>query len=217
MKRTVKLFSICLSLVFLVTACQTTQMTATYLNPEANPELKYDNIYVSAIFNMDESRQLLEDEIAHDLRERNISSSVSHEVFPGPGKEFEENRERVYNEIDAGGNDAILTVAVIWEGSNTRFVPSNNTYSPVVINPYYRDYWRYYGNSGSITYKPGYYTQTRNYFIEANLYNVESKELVWSGQTEVYSLADLDNLSANIADLIINELEDADLLSRAEE
>lgn len=202
--------------VFAISSCRSTEMAATYLNPDADPELKYDKIYVTAIFNMENGRKMLEDEVAHDLRERDIRSTVSHEVFPGPGKEFMEDQNMVYNKIDGSGNDGILTVAVIWEESNTRFVPSNNVYSPVVINPYYRDYWRYYGNAGSITYEPGYYTTTRNYFIEANLYDVESKELVWSGQTEVYSLADMDNLTANIADMIINELEDANLFDKEE-
>lgn len=200
-----------------LSSCASVDMTATYTNPELKEQAPYQKIFVSSMFANVEAKQMLEAQLREELMEDSIQVGLSHEMFPGSDQGFQESKDMVYQKIDKAGHEAILTVSVIAKESNTRFIGADGTYQPVVSNPYYATYWGYYDYVGPIVYKPGYYTQTQTYFIETNLYDVDSEELVWSAQTETYSPADLDNLTENLADLIEDELEEEGLIPDEDE
>ena len=209
-------FGLLAILILISAACTTADMTATYVNPELDDQLKYDQIYVSCMFNNETGEILVEEELAYELAREDVKTMLSHQMFPGNEKVFEQDRQMVYDKINEGGNDAVLTVTVIWEDSDLRYVPTTQPYTPITTyGPYYNTYWGYYGYNGPLIYEPGYYTSSREYFVEANLFDAESEELVWSGQTDTYSLADIEHTSANIADLIVDEFEEEELFSEA--
>ena len=55
-------------------------------------------------------------------------------------------------------------------------------------------------------YDPGYYVNDKTYFIESNLYDVESEDIIWSVQSEAYNPSNLESASNKYAAQLIKEL-----------
>ena len=55
-------------------------------------------------------------------------------------------------------------------------------------------------------YDPGYYVEDQTYFIESNLYDVETGDIVWSVQSEAFNPSKLETLARNYADLLVSQL-----------
>lgn len=217
MQKYIARISLFVTALLFMSACASVEMTGTYTNPELIEKAPYHKILVNSMFADLEAKQLMETQLRDELAENGLVVSLGHALFPGSEKGFKESKVEVFDKIQQSGHDGILNISVIAKESNTRFIAADGTYSPVVSYPYYATYWGYYDYIGPIVYKPGYYTQTRTYFIEANFYDVATEKLVWSAQTETYSPADIGNLTENLADLIEDELEEEGLLPPEEE
>ena len=59
---------------------------------------------------------------------------------------------------------------------------------------------------------PAYYAQDCVYYLETNLYDARSEDLVWSAQSETYNPKDLSGFSQVLANQIVNKLEKDGLL-----
>ena len=55
-------------------------------------------------------------------------------------------------------------------------------------------------------YDPGYYTTDKSYYLEANLYDVESEQLVWSAQSETTNPANLEAFARTFAMVISDQM-----------
>ena len=198
--------------VFFLGCSSSVQMTATYTAPEIKAENTCNNIFISGVFAGDTARKLLEEAVETELQEEGVSSLASHEIWAGTPEDIDLSSEALFKTLDAAEKDAILTVSVLAGDSESRFVQRGVTYEPITMNPWYRTYDGYYNHVGRVVYNPGYYASGKDYFVEINLYDVDSQELIWSAQTNTYITADLITLTENLADLIVDELEEEQLI-----
>lgn len=204
-------------LVSLLISCgSNVDLTATYKSPDKKEQQPYKNLFVSAAFASDTNRVLLEEAIEEELQEEKVAALTSHEIWAGTPAELNLAYGPLLQFLEVAQKDAVLTVSVIASASETRFVDTKNTYEPIAMNPWYRSYDEYYNHYGTVVYNPGYYAEGRQYFIEVNLYDVADETLIWSGQTQTYASADLLTMTGNIADLIVDELEEAQLILEVE-
>ncbi|MBS7564414.1 hypothetical protein KHS38_08340 [Mucilaginibacter sp. Bleaf8] len=58
---------------------------------------------------------------------------------------------------------------------------------------YYNRFWTYYNNWYPYLYAPGYYDQQQVYYLETNLYDARTEELIWAAQSETYDPSSIDN------------------------
>ena len=95
------------------------------------------------------------------------------------------SKDEVLEMIRKNGQDGIITIALLDEKVETRYVPGT-TYSPMRYGGYYGSFGGYYGYYGSTFYDPGYYTTDKSYIVETNLYDTGTETLAWSAQTETF-------------------------------
>ena len=94
-------------------------------------------------------------------------------------------------------------------------MPGNTTmYAPYPAYGYYGSFGGYYGYSSTYMYDPGYYVNDKTYYIESNLYDLATGEIVWSVQSEAYDASDLNSLSKEYAALLINKLKQEGVLNK---
>lgn len=55
-------------------------------------------------------------------------------------------------------------------------------------------------------YTPGYYDTDKKYYIEINLYDAETDELVWSSQSETTNPPSLESFAPTFALTVVNQL-----------
>ncbi len=174
-----------------VQCASSSRITGTWKSDEADLG-SYQHVIVVALTEKTVTRQQVEDKIVQGLTEIGVHAQKSIDVFPPDfvSKNLSKS-DVVLQEIKRKNADAIVTVALIDQTSEQRYVPSAGAY-PVTRFGYYGNFARYYGNWANSLYAPGYYTTDKTYYIETNVYDVQSGNLVWSAQSETYNPAGID-------------------------
>jgi hypothetical protein len=62
-------------------------------------------------------------------------------------------------------------------------------------------------------YEPGYYVTDKTYFMETNLYDIESNQLIWSAQSETVNPGSIDNFVSTYPQILVDQLVKDGLLS----
>ncbi|MCJ8165613.1 hypothetical protein MKJ04_12245 [Pontibacter sp. E15-1] len=183
----------------------TTRITATWKNPEAGTQ-NFDKIVVAALTDNVRARQTVETDMQMQLQQRGITASRSIDLFPPTVREGGPDMNQLLQKIKNQNYDAILTVALIDEDTETRYVPGTYGYTPVTRFGWYGRFRGYYTYWYPTLYDPGYYTEEKIYFLETNLYDASSEDLLWSAQSRSYSPASLRKASETLAQLTASRM-----------
>ena len=203
---------IILTLLVINSCSPTTRVTGTWENPEIDRS-DFTNVLVAAMTENVNVRQQVEDVVAQQLEKQGIHTSKSMDIFPPDIHENLMEKDDLLETIRNNGHDAVLTITLIDEQTETRYEPGNVSYSPTHRFGYYRSFWGYYSHWHPRVYEPGYYTEDKIYFLETNLYDLESENLVWSAQSETVNPQSLQTFSEQFASSIIEELSDTGVLT----
>ncbi|TDQ19694.1 hypothetical protein DFQ04_1519 [Algoriphagus boseongensis] len=204
MKKITNLFI--LSLGMILFACSpSTKILGSWASPEKQAG-GYNDIMILGISESVIGRQTFEDQVQNVLTQDGIKASNSSSIIPPGTRPSESEKEKFAQQLRAKGHDAILTVALLDQTNETRYVPGTTAYAPMGYGGYYRSYWGYYNYYSPLMYDPGYYTTDKNYYLEANLYDVNTEQLVWSSQSETTNPANLEAFARAFAMVISDQM-----------
>lgn len=201
--RPLKTFFAVLLMFGLFYSCSpSSQITGAWKNPKS--AIQYSNILVAAMTNSIEAKSTVENNMVASLVGKGVMVSKSLDVFPPNfGKDI--TKEEMMSKIRQRGSDAILTVTLVDKKTESRYIPGSYGYAPVLT---YNRFWGYYTYWYPTMYSnPGYYSQDRIYYMETNLYDTQTEELIWSAQSETYNPKNLSGFSQELANIIANKLE----------
>ncbi|MBT1702206.1 hypothetical protein [Chryseosolibacter indicus] len=203
-------------LVFCFAACQpATEITGSWKNTNATANnQRFNTILVTALTARTNVRQQVERDIAAALEKRGYKTVKSFDVLPPFTEGKTPDKEVLFSKINQTGANAIMTVALIDKETENRYVPGSTGYAPVPRFGYYGSFWGYYNTWFPTLYSPGYYEEDKVYFIETNLYNARTEELLWSGQSETYNPSSLDSFSREFAQVVVAKMENDGLLRK---
>ncbi len=163
--------------------CTTSVITHAW-KADNPPQKKFENLLVICIGNNNVSlEESMEAHLADDLRIHQINASSAHEVL-GPKLFTNLNEKEVLEKIEKSGYDAVLTIVLLDKEKEKYYVPGKVRYSPYIV--YHRRFWGYYSTIYERIYEPGYYAEKTNYFWESNLYDMRTKQLIYSVQTKSF-------------------------------
>jgi hypothetical protein len=185
-----------------------TKITGTWKNPEtAQANTAYRNVFIAAITDNLSAKQTVENDLEGQLRKQGIGTTKSGNMFsPNFTKVQLNDKEAIVQKVRDNGNDAILTVTLIAEKNQLRYVPGDMAYAPYPRHGWYGNFSGYYNYWAPQTYTPGYYTDDDVYFIETNLYDVQSEKLVWSAQSQTYNPSTLEKFSRTFAKVTADKM-----------
>ena len=191
----------------IVPACTvTTQITGSWKSKDLDGT-QYKNIFIVALTHDVNARKIVENELAAQLREQGIDVTTSIELYGPIKREQAGSKDDIIAKMRENSNDAIFTVSLVDTNTETRYVPGDDSmYAPTLTYNFYGDFGSYYNYYFPELNAPGYYANDRVYFLESNLYDVASEELVWSAQSESYSPGDIENFSAEFAGVTVARL-----------
>ena len=174
--KTSKIGYVCLVIFasFVFSSCATTTLTAVWRGESyAGPVKKMAVIGVSK---KPVIRNLFEDECVRELRARGIDAVASYTVLS-----FEQlaNREVVQTKVRETGADAVLMTRLVDTKSVQTYIPGQ----VYVMPSYYYGWGGYYGN---VFATPGYTVQDEYAFLETNVYDVKTEQLIWSARSETW-------------------------------
>ncbi|WP_276498861.1 hypothetical protein [Pontibacter litorisediminis] len=190
----------------------TTRITGTWKNPEATAQ-NYSKVMVVALTDNVRARQTAETDMQAQLQKHGVESVRSIDMFPPTvAQKGGPDVNEILSKAQEQGYEGILTIALLDEETETRYVPGSYGYTPMTRFGWYGRFRGYYTYWYPTLYDPGYYAEEKIYFLETNLYDAKTEQLQWSAQTESHSPASLRKASENLAELTINRLAQEGLL-----
>lgn len=208
-----KLFILMLSISLIACSRSTTQITASWKSDELKKEKEYNNIFVATLSRDMEAKEVVEGQLAALLEQRGLKATPSIEIFPENfAANYAEEENEILKKVRDSGHDAILTVSLVDQESENRYVPGNDTYAPAVAFSYYDKFHTYYSYNYNEIYTPGYYALDRVYYLETNLYDAESEQLVWSAQSDTYNPGNIDTFAEDLSEAIVDQLRKESLI-----
>jgi hypothetical protein len=191
-------------LLGLFTSCSSSRITSSWSAGDAAPK-KYNKVLVLGLIR-DQDRSIctnMENHLVGDLKELGYNA-VSAQAQFGP-KAFENMCEKdAVDKIRNSGADAVITIVLLDKSKERYYVPAQRQYMPRAV--YYYRFGGYYTTVFDRIYTPGYYVTDTKYFWESNLYDMNSKDLVYSVQTESFDPASSESLGHEYGKLMVADM-----------
>lgn len=208
------IFSILMAFAF--AACSpTTHITGSWKNPTPpkNPT-SFKSVMVTSLSQNPEARQTVEGDLSAAVSATGVKALRGMDHIPpsfSDGKDID--KDDLLSKIRKTGVDGILTIALIDQETENRYVPGDYGYAPVTRFRYYGRFSGYYTMWYPAMITPGYYVQDKIYFIEVNFYDAKSEELIWSAQSETYNPSSLAQFSKEFSRVIANKMQQDGVLN----
>lgn len=194
-------------LLFLAVSCGTTTMiTSSWRKPAATAN-SYDNIFIAAISKNIPVKQQVETGLQQILQEKGLRVEKSSDVFPPDfSNQTGQKHELVLGTIRRTGADGILTIALLKEETETHYIQRGG-WNPGLRYGYYNTFWDYYNNWYPSMYAPGYYDESKVYYLETNLYDAKTEKLIWAAQSKTYDPSSIDSFLKGYVKSIYEQME----------
>lgn len=205
------------ALLFMIAACSSSKdITGIWVNKEKIQGKQYNNIFIVVMTDNIDARSKIETDLAAAATQNGFKSVKSIDVMsPTLNNSQTPTKEEIVSKVKASGCDAVFVASLLRKEDETRYIPGSRVYSPM---PYYSswggNYYGYYRNYYPTLYTPGYYTNDKNYFMQSNLYDAASEELMWSVQSTIFNPSSLKGFSKSFTKGLIKKLEKEGLLKK---
>jgi len=197
---------------FSAVSCTSTQVISSW-KADQLPATDYKKILVMGIIN-EKDRTLridLENEVVAKLKAQGYNAvSALNEHGPKAFTKMEE--DEIASNVKASGYDAVITTVLLDKTKDQNYRPGDVRYRPVGV--YYNRFGRYYSTIYDRVYTPGYYTTSTNFFLESNMYDVVTGDLVYSVQGKAFDPSSSAVLSSDYAKTLVNDMKKNGLISR---
>ncbi len=202
----VTLIAVLIGGAFLLQNCGTsTRVMGSYTSPDAANK-SYSKVMVVGLTSNVVARRNVEDQIVAALVKNGISATASVNEFPPSYMQKQPTKDEVLERIREEGHDAVLTVGLLDQRTETRYVPGTTSYAPMSRYGYYGTFGGYYSTMYPTFYDPGYYTTDQTYVVETNLYDAQTEKLIWSAQTETYDPSSAESGARSMAAAIADRM-----------
>jgi len=209
-----KISFVFLSAVLLLTACESSKQISivnSWLNREKLKDRPVKKIYIIGLFNNPDVSTTLEYVLSDEARSRRYIAFRNHEHFPYKLDNPEDAKRLILEKVKSLGCDAIFVTALKDVHSETHYVSTSSIgvsasgYYPV--NGYQSNFNNYYTGYYAETSLSGYYETNKSYFIESNLYDTNTLELLWSVQSKSYNPTDIEKVTKEYSNELFKLLE----------
>ncbi len=190
--------------VMLTSCAPSIKITSSWMNQESTGKNKYEKIFLFAMTSNMSAKQTVESAQAEAARD--VATVKSADVFSPAFLKSDPGKDAIIQKIRETGCDAVFTSALIKSTEVTRYVPGTTTYMPYPAYGHYGSFGGYYGYNSAMMYDPGYYTDDKTYYIESNLYDAQTGEIIWSVQSEAYNPTNLGSASRTYAAVLMDKL-----------
>ncbi len=207
-----KLIGISSILFLLVTGCTTSKITSTW-KAENTVFQNYNKIFVLGLIRESDRtlQENMENHFVSDLS--NLGYNVVSSLKEYGPKAFDKlDEEAAIDKLKSSGVDAVITIVLLDKQKERKYIPGNMYYSP--YGYYYNRFWGYYGTLNRRIYEPGYYVTDTKYFWESNFYDMSTRKLVYSVQTQSFDPANSESLAHEYGELIVKNMVKENVLQR---
>ena len=199
--------------ISLFTACgPSTQIVKTWSDPSLTGATvkTYNKVLVIAQLKDDSSRRIAEDKMVLSSPKGNFVASYSYL------KPSQNDQKLVVSDLLKDGIEAIILMRLTDIEKTTDYVQGSTYYGGWGYGGGYYGGYGGWGYGGSMYTTPGYYEENKTYYVETNIYDVESNKLLWSGTTSTLNPTKANEAIDDIILAIKTELNNKGLIKKEE-
>ena len=193
-----------LMVMLTLASCSSTELLSSWKAENANLKQYNKVLVVGLTGNKDRSiRDNVESAMVNSLKANNVNAIAASESY-GP-KAFEKMTDAdVVSKVKSDGYDGIVILTLLDKEKEKYYTPGRVSYTPYFT--YYSRYWRSWRTMYDRVYEPGYYTNTTNYVLEANLYNITEDRLEYSAQTRSFDPGNASTLASGFTKTVVSDM-----------
>lgn len=186
-----------------------------WVNEEKIKDKSFQSVFIVAMTADIQARVQIENDLAGAAIAKGYKAVKSVDVIPSS---LDDPKMPPVEEIDAklkeSGCDAIFIVSLLNKDESVRYVPGSTTYSQRPDYSFHGSYLGYYSNWYPAVSTPDYYAHNKSYFMESNLYDTASGDIMWSVQSEVFNPESIKKFSNEYTVTLIKLLEGNKVLQK---
>ena len=184
--------------ILAISSCSSTKVTSTWREPNKAISLnKLNKVLVVALFQNETSRRKAEDQMvsyfygkgvaSYNYLDKNISTKNENAI-----------REKIKND----GFDGAVTMRLLDVDKEEVYSRGNISMYP----SYYRNFSGYYFRNWGYFSDPGYYSTTKTYTVETNVFSIKEDKIIWSGITKTTDPSGVTKMTDEIGKAVFNEM-----------
>jgi hypothetical protein len=202
-------FGVVIFTLIMMNGCNTNYHLRTWRSVN-DFDRSFNKILIAGLIHNESYRSYVERELLSAARRVNLTGTNSMRMFPPEVDRPFEDIDTVLVRLKERGFGAILTVAII-DTTAARYIPPERTYVP---REYYNRLKNYYYRTYEVVYKPGYFGLEDRYFLETNLFDVETGALIWSGRSYTFLTQDLEFFLPRYSRKLFKELQKSGIIDK---
>ena len=205
------------AIVFVFASCSSMEKsTGVWVNKEKIQGKSFNKIFIVVMTANIQARAKLETDLAAAAIANGYNAVKSMDVMPPAFRDSSTpTKEEIAGKVKESGCDAVFVASLLRKEENVRYNPGFGAYS---VMPYYSWGGRYYGYYRhwypTVVSSPDYYTTEKTYFMQSNLYDAATEEIMWSVQSKVFDPSSLEAFSKIYMSGLIKQLESENLLKK---
>lgn len=182
------------AIIVILNGCNSTRIISSWREPNKEVVInKLNKVLVVALFKDETSRRKAEDEMVNYLDGKGV---VSYNYLNDNFNKKDE--EAIRQKIKADGFDGAVTMRLIDVEKEKVYTPGNAALYPT----YYRNFSGYFYRNWSYYSTPGYYSTTKVYKVETNVFSIKEDKIIWSGLTETTNPGGVKRLTEEITHVV---------------
>ncbi len=210
-----KLLSVVASLVILASCTTANEPTGVWVNKEKIQGKSFSSVFIVVMTADIEARSIVENDLAAAAAAKGYKTVKSIDVMPPSFKDPKTPpKEDIINKVKESGCDAIFVATLLKKEDDMRYTPGSTVYSPMPTYTYTGNFYGFYSNYYPTVSTSGYYSKEKSYFMQSNLYDVATEEIMWSVQSKIFNPASLKGFSKTYTSGLIKKLENEVLLKK---
>lgn len=175
----------------LVAACMSTTLTTSWVDTSSPTRLNdFKKVLVISAMPDETSRRTSEDKLVSMLKGRGMPSYLyPKNIVKGV------DVASLIESLKIEGYDGAIVMRLIDVEKDLQYTPGAYSTYPT----YYRSFSGYYGSAWGYYNDPGYYSTTKKFSVETNVYSLVEDKMLWTGITESTDPTGVERMTEEIA------------------
>jgi hypothetical protein len=186
--------------------------TGVWVNKDKIQGKSFNKIFIVVMTADPEARSTVENDLAAVATSRGHPVVKSIDVITTSLKDPKlPTKDEVVAKVKETTCDAVFVATLLKKEESVGYTPGTSAYSVAPYQTYYPGYYSYCYPSVST---PSYYDHEKTYFMQSNLYDVASEEIMWSVKSKIFSPETLKKFSKQYTSTLVKQLEKEKLIKK---
>jgi hypothetical protein len=200
----------------LIVACKSAkEPTGVWVNTEKAKGKSFAKVMIVMVTADAQARVVIENDLAAAATARKYNVVKSIDVAPPNIKDPKPpSKDEIVKKVKETGCDAVFVASLLKKDEDVRYKQGGTTYSKLPYDSWSGSLTGYYTYWYPSVSTPSYYSHDQTYFMQSNLYDAASEEIMWSAQSKIFNPSSLKSFSKTYTSTLLKQLEKEKLLKK---